>query len=855
MAELTINGRSRPVKADPGASLLSVVREEWRLTGTKYGCGEGSCGACTLLVDGRPVRSCGMTVGDASGHSITTIEGLARGKSLHPVQAAFAEVGAMQCGFCTPGMVMSTVALLDGRPDPSDAEIIEALSANLCRCCGYPRIVEAVHRAAAIQLDPAVVAAPPRSEPAPLNLPTRQAGVPWDLTPARKRGYFSELPEGVVVVLEGQAGEWAATGGAWLHVGANGIATAFTGKVDVGQDSRTALALIVAEELRLPLERVRMVMGDTDFCPYDMGTFGSQSMPGAGEDLRALGASTRAILEALARRHRLPAQWPAYRKMLQGMRQLELIKKPAAPTPPENWSIAGTPTVRAGAKAIVTGAQLYPTDLHRPRMLHGKVLRPPALGAKLIAVDLSAAKAIRGVVVAHEGDFVGVAATTPATARRALEAVDAKWEASLQPGERSLVEDIRSSPVEVEGWFGAHRSSHGDVERALQSAPVRLAQTYTTAYIAHAPLEPRAVVAEWTAKRLTVWASTQTPFMVRRQLAENLGVDESSIRVVVPLTGGGFGGKHAAGAALEAARLARAAGRPVSLAWTRDEEFRWGYFRPAAVIDVSSGAERDGTLTAWRFTNYNAGRASIEPPYAIPNRRLEFQPTESPLPGGAYRGIAAVANSFARESHIDEMARQVDRDPLEFRLAHVDDERLGAVLRIAADRAGWAGRPRGAGRGMGIAGAVEKGGRVASCIEVEVESSGQVRILKVVTAYECGAIVNPKTVRSQVEGGIVMALGGAMFEVVHFDDGRILNGAFSSYRVPRFRDVPPLEVVLVDRRDIPSAGAGETPLLAVAPALANAIHEATGVRLRSLPLVPDGTVPRAPSVTASRSPA
>jgi len=607
------------------------------------------------------------------------------------------------------------------------------------------------------------------------------------------------------------------------------VATAFTGKVDVGQDNRTALTLLVAEELGVPLEAIRLVMGDTDLCPFDPGTFGSRSMPGAGEDLRAAAAAARRILET----HPIEP----------GMRRVEIVSAPPPPTRPAEWRTAGKPTIRPWAVDIVTGATRYPSDLSRPGMLHGRVLRPPRLGATLRRADLSAAAAMPGVVAVRDHDFLGVAAPDLATAEHAIRAVAAEWDVDLQPGERSLVEDIRSNPIDVEeGWGGPFHHEVGDVDAALEEAPVALSETYTTAYIAHAPLETRSVLADWSGGRLTVWTGTQTPFRVRAQIAEALEIDEVQVRVVVPPTGGGFGGKHVAGPALEAARLARAAGRPVKLAWTREEEFRWGYFRPAAVIDIRSSATKEGAVTAWDFRNFNAGAPAILTPYTIPSQRIDFQPTVSPLPEGAYRALAATANTFARESHMDELAHRLDRDPLEFRLACLEDERLVAVLRAAAGSAGWAGRSRGGGRGLGIAAGTEKGGRIATCIEVEARAGGPLRVLRVVTAYECGAIVNPDTVRNQVEGATVMALGAALFEAIHFDDGRILNPSFSTYRVPRFADVPPIEVLLLDRRDLPSAGAGETPMIAVAPALANAIFEASGVRLRSLPLVADGSV-------------
>ena len=273
-----------------------------------------------------------------------------------------------------------------------------------------------------------------------------------------------------------------------------------------------------------------------------------------------------------------------------------------------------------------------------------------------------------------------------------------------------------------------------------------------------------------------------------------------------------FRGKHAGGAALEAARLARAAGRPVKLTWTREEEFRWGYFRPAAVIDISSGADRAGKLTAWGFKNYNSGSPAILTPYSVPNQRIDFQPSASPLPQGSYRALAATANNFARESHIDEVAHLADRDPLELRLARLEDDRLAAVLEAAATRCGWADRRRGGGHGMGIAGGVEKGGRIAACIEVEAKVGGPLRIIRVVAAYDCGAIVNPDTVQNQIEGATMMALGAALFEVVHFDLGRILNVSFSTYRVPRFTDVPPIEVLSARPARHPLGGRRRNPV-------------------------------------------
>ena len=425
---------------------------------------------------------------------------------------------------------------------------------------------------------------------------------------------------------------------------------------------------------------------------------------------------------------------------------------------------------------------------------------------------------------------------------RALQAIEAHWDLAPQPSETELSDHLRTHPVEEEGWEGAFHHEVGDLDAALAAAPVKLAATYTTAYIAHVPLETHVALAEWDGDRLTVWSGTQQPFGVRRELAEALGVPEAQVRVIVPDTGGGFGGKHGGEVAAEAARLSRATGRPVKVRWSREEEFTQGYLRPAAVIDVRSGARRDGAITAWELRNTNAGAFGVVGPYEIANQRLDYQPADSPLPQGSYRALAATANHFARESHMDELAHALGIDPLALRLRHLRDERLAAVFHAAAERMDWARRPREPGLGLGIAGGVEKGARVATCVAVRVGDDRRLEILRIVTAFECGAIVNPDGLTNQVEGATVMGLGAALFEAIHFEAG-IQNASLSDYRVPRLSDVPPIEVVLLDRRDLPSAGGGETPIIAIAPALANAIFAATGVRLRSLPLVPDGAIP------------
>ena len=680
MSSVIVNSKTCEI-AGPGQSLLAFLRSGLGLTGAKPGCGEGACGACTVLVDGAPVLACQMRAGDVVGRSVTTIEGLAGpAEPLHPVQRALAAERASQCGYCTPGIALRAAALLAADPDPGDGQIAAALNPCLCRCGCYPRITRAVHRAAAMIRGDDEAAPEPEPVPAALVRPSR----PWDLSEPGERDWFGVLGDGLVVV-------WAPpSGGAWLHIAPSGAVTAFTGKVDVGQDNQTAFRLLVAEELRADPADVRVVQGDTDVCPYDPGTFGSRSMPDAGEALRRAAAGARQIL--------------ATRPPLAGTRRVEVLAAEPELTAPADWTTAGRPHAAPNTD-VVTGARRFVSDLELPGMVHGAVLRAPAPGAVLRTVDSGPAEAMPGVTVVRDGDFVGVTASNSSTARRAVAAIEADWDMP-SPGPADLAGYLRSHPVAGQGWQRAVCSETGDTEAALAAAVTRVKATYTTAYLAHVPLEARAALAEWDDGRLTVWTGTNVPFAVRARLSQAFGISEAAVRVIVPPVGGGFGGKHGA-EAIEAARLARGTGRPVKVRWSRAEEFQRGYLRPMAVIDVRAGLDAAGSIIAWDFLDINAGANGFAFPYAVPNRRLRYQPADSPHAQGPYRALSATANTFARESHIDELAYLAHADPLRFRLRHLDDERLAAVLEAAVRRFGWrpgwrpAGRPGGTGAGCG----------------------------------------------------------------------------------------------------------------------------------------------------------
>ncbi len=655
----------------------------------------------------------------------------------------------------------------------------------------------------------------------------------------------------------GRGGGGGGTRNVWerIHIGKDGVITLLAGKVEVGQGARAEYAQAAAEELHVSAEQVQVLMSDTALTPNDGNTAGSGSTPRTVPAIRQAAAAAReALLEFAAKRwsveraslqmrngkitHAATQRTLTLGELAQG-EELSKTFEQAAPsadalTAVGDWKVLGTSTPRPNARDLVAATHRYPSDIKRPDMLRGKVLRAPSYGAKLISIDLAPAKEMKDVVVIQDGSFVGVAAPTSSQAQAALEAIakTAKWEHSPHPSSRELYDYLRS-----------HASGGVPVNpftEELAAAKKSLRAAYHTAYIQHAPMETRAAVAEWKDGQLTVWTGTQNPFGYRGELAGTFRLAEDRVRVIVPDTGGGFGGKHTGEVAIEAARLAKAAGKPVSLKWTRAEEFTWAYFRPAAVIDAEATLDAAGKLTSWHFININSGASAVETPYRIGAKpRSRSVNSAPPLRHGSYRALASTANNFARESFMDELAAAAGADPLEFRLAHLEPGRLRDVLEAAAQRFNWRERvkQKKPNVGVGLACGTEKASYVAACVEVEIDRK-QSRIIPrhVCEVFECGAILNPDNLRGQVEGAIIMGLGGALREEMRFENGRMQNASFSAYSVPRFADVPEFDLHLLNRTDLPSVGAGETPIIAVAPAISNAVFHATGIRLRDLPM-------------------
>jgi len=645
-----------------------------------------------------------------------------------------------------------------------------------------------------------------------------------------------------------------------LHINQDGTITVMTGKVEEGQGSRAQLTQAAAEELRVRTAKIRLVMADTALVPDDGMTAGSRTTPSTVPAVRRGAATARQLLTRLASEwwkvdasaldvkdgtitHKATNRTASYADLAKS-REIaaafrESIPSDVAVTPVSDWEVLGTSVVRPNMRDLVTGAHRYPSDITRPNMLYGKTLRPPSYGATLESIDLSAAEAMNDVVVVRDGEFVGCAAPSTLRAAQGLNAAaqTAKWKTVPHLSSKELFPHLKKH-----ARMGRSRS-RGSTGTAFAAATKVLNETYEVAYVQHAPMEPRAATAEWKDGKLTVWTGVDGPQRLQGDLARNFGISSGRVRVIVPDMGGGFGGKHTGEAAEEAARLAKAAGRPVAVHWTRAEEFTWAYFRPAALIECQGGLDDRGALIAWDFTNINAGGSAIEPPYEIPNTRIQSVGADPPLPQVAYRCLAATANNFARESFMDELATAAGADPLAFRLARLENTRLRTVLEVAAKRFDWTTRKKKVTPelGVGLACGTEKNSVVAACVEVRIDrQQREIKVREVCEVFECGPVQNPDNLVSQVQGCIMMGMGPALREAIQFEDGKILNAGFFGYKVPRFKDMPKIDVHVVNNTNIPSAGAGETPIIAIAPAIANAVYAATGLRIRSMPIrLPD----------------
>ncbi|MEE9167551.1 MAG: molybdopterin cofactor-binding domain-containing protein [Candidatus Neomarinimicrobiota bacterium] len=645
---------------------------------------------------------------------------------------------------------------------------------------------------------------------------------------------------------------------AFLRIGEDGSVTCFTGKIEMGQGVVTSLAQMLADELDVSLEAVDMIMGDTDLCPWDMGTFGSMSTRFFGPPLRAAAAEAKAVLIGLAAEHlKLPIgrlkveagvisdknnskNQVTYAQLAEGGK----IKRHIGETPPvkdySEFAVVNRPVLRRDALVKVTGEAEFAGDIRLPGMLYARIVRPPAHGAKLASVDTSAARKMKDVQIVRDGDFVAILHPYPDVAEKAINRVKAQFDSpEVDVDDQTIFTHLMK--VAPKGEIVARG---GNLMEGRQLSDLTFERKYLNSYVAHAPIEPHTAVAKIEDEKVTAWASTQTPFRAREEIAQTLGLPSENVRVITPFVGGGFGGKSRNQQVVEAARLARLTGKPVQVAWSREEEFFYDTFRPAAVVKITSGITNSGRISLWDYRVYYAGERGSPQFYDIPHHRTTVHgsgwrgtPGSHPFNTGPWRAPANNTNTFARESHIDIMASKAGVDPLEFRLKNLNDEKMRRVLKTAAQKFHWGPSEAPSGRGYGLACGIDSGTYVAHMAEVEVDrKEGHVQVKRVVCAQDMGLVINPQGAKLQMEGCIIMGLGYALTEEIHFKGGKISDLNFDSYEIPRFSWVPEIETVLIDAPDSPPQGGGEPTIICMGAVIANAIFDATGARLIQLPM-------------------
>lgn len=691
----------------------------------------------------------------------------------------------------------------------------------------------------------------------------------------------------------------------WIRINSDGTVTLFTGKVELGQGLKTAIARIGAEELDVALERVRVQTADTTHGLNELFTAGSGSIEESGASLRQATAEARQHLLALAaERLGVPAeqlrvedgvvsasttkQRATYWELLGGKKFARTVTGDAAPKRPEAYQIVGKRGPRLDLTALVTGSARFVQDLTRPRMLYGRVVRPPSPSGRLESLDEAPARRVAGVVaVVRDGSFLGVVAEREEQAVKAVATLrqHARWrEQPSLPRMDELHAWLREQPtrslrvidgVPVDGPIAP-------IERPV-GAVQTLDATYTRPYHMHASIGPSAAVAEWTTDALTVWTHSQGAYLLRGALAQALGIEADAVRVIHVEGPGCYGHNGADDAALDAALLARAVpGRPVRLQWTREDEHAWEPYGPAMVMKLQASLDGGGQLLDWNhdvWSNTHMARAlpygdrsalvaawhcgapmpppqpfpmvayhagihrNADPLYRVPRRRIVKHFVETtPLRVSSTRSLGAYANVFAIESFIDELAHAAGADPLAFRLRHLDDERARAVLIAAADRAGWAQRRKEYGHGMGLGFAQYKNQKCYAAVVIDLRvdlDTAAIAIERAVIAADAGRVIDPSGLANQLEGGLIQSASWTLKEQVTFDQTRVTSVDWESYPILKFTDAPEIETVLIDRPAEPSLGSGEATQGPTAGAIANAVFEAIGVRLRDIPFSPD----------------
>jgi len=643
---------------------------------------------------------------------------------------------------------------------------------------------------------------------------------------------------------------------AFLQIAEDGSVNCYTGKIEMGQGAITSLAQIMADELDVPFESVKMVMGDTDLCPWDGGTNGSQTTRSFSPHMRVAAAEAKTILMQLGSDYlQLPVSQlevkdgiitdiknnkskVSYGELTKGKRiEKHLDGKPELKDYTK-FKYVGKPYLHQDARLKVTGEAKFSADIQLPGLLHARLLRPPSHGAKLLTADVSEAEKIKGIQMVRDGDFIAVLSDDRDKVDQAIVKVKAEYSFDeIKVDDTTIFDRI----LKADSVANVVRSN-GDIETGRKISDTVTESEFHNSYVAHAPIEPHAATAMIEGDKITVWVSTQQPFRVQETIAREMNVPLEKVRIKTPFLGGGFGGKSAHGQAVEAVKLAKITGRPVVVAWTRQEEFFYDTFRPAAVVKITSGMDKSGKIILWDYHTYYAGARGSDTIYDVPNARTTDYARGSvhPFGTGAWRAPGNNTNTFARESQINIMASKAGMDPLEFRLKNLKDEKMIAVLKAVADKFGYTSAMNPSGRGYGIACGTDAGTWVAHMAEVKVDkNTGHVQVIRVACAQDMGLCVNPEGTTIQMEGCITMGMGYALTEEIQFQGGDIKNHSFDTYKIPRFSWVPKIDTVIMDRKDQAPQGGGEPTIICMGAVIANAVHDATGARLYQLPMTPE----------------
>jgi nicotinate dehydrogenase subunit B len=639
---------------------------------------------------------------------------------------------------------------------------------------------------------------------------------------------------------------------AYLRVKEDGRVDCYTGKIEMGQGVGTSLAQAVAEELEVSIYSIDMIMGDTELCPYDDGTWGSLTTRFTDPVLRAAAAEARIILIGLAAEQLKVApellevkdgivfvkndirRKISYAELTKGQKIIQTLKDKPAIKKAKDFKIIGTPIVRLDAEAKVTGKAKYSGDIKLQGMVYASIVRPAVFGSKKISVDASKLVDFDGAVLIEDGNLVAVIHSNSEIAYAAAQQVKVSWEAPTRPVNQDTIfqyleNTIKDSKVHQEG---------GNLATGKTLSETVVEGDYLDGYKAHASIETHCATCYFEGDKLTMWASSQTPFGTRKRIATALNMPLEKVHLKQILLGGGFGGKVLDHQAVEAARIAKISGKPIQLIYSRREEFMFVGFRPAALMKVSSGVDGNGKLKLWNFDIYCAGTRGTELFYNVENNRTRMFDAKNvhPFTVGAWRAPGNNSTTFARESHIDVTACKLGIDPLQFRLTNLKEGKMLATLQLAAKTFGWE-KPKKEGHGYGIALGEDAGTCVALIAEVYVDkSTGVVQPIRVVCAQDMGQVVNPHGATIQTEGGITMGLGYALYEDIAFEGGSVKTTGFSNYEITRFSKTPKITCVFIDKMDAKPEGGGEPAIICVGGAIANAVFDACGARVNQMPI-------------------